>query len=79
LPTSKLAVEAMHLTWPDGSQVESGGDHYPSDIYVVDVNGKHVRNLTHDAPTNRLVDRLPDGRIHPRATGSCSSVGAGST
>jgi hypothetical protein len=63
LPTSKLVVEAMHLKWPDGSWVESGGLNYPTDIYVVDASGKHIRNLTHDNPTNYLIDRLPDGRI----------------
>ncbi|MDX6412489.1 MAG: hypothetical protein QOE91_2005, partial [Gaiellaceae bacterium] len=63
LPTSKLVIQAMHLKWPDGSWVESGGLNYPTDIYVVDADGKHVRNLTHDAPTNYLIDRLPDGRI----------------
>ncbi len=61
LPTSKLVVEAMHLKWPDGSWVESGGRNYPTDIYVVDANGKHIRNLTHDAPTNYLIGRFPDG------------------
>jgi Tol biopolymer transport system component len=60
-PTSKLVVEAMHLKWPDGSWVESGGLNYPTDIYVVDANGMHIRNLTHDAPTNYLIGRLPDG------------------
>jgi hypothetical protein len=62
LPTSKLVVQAEHTTWPDGSPVESGGLHYPTDIYVVDANGKHIRSLTHDAPTNYLVGRLPGGR-----------------
>src|SRR6266536_61387 len=62
LPTSKVVVQAMHLKWPDGSPVESGGDRYPTDIYVVDANGKNIRNLTHDHPTNYLIDRLPDGQ-----------------
>jgi hypothetical protein len=43
--------------------VESGGLNYPYDLYIVDANGKHIRNLTHDYPTNYLIDRLPDGRI----------------
>ena len=63
LPTSKLVVEAMHLKWPDGSWVEGGGRNYPTDIYVVDPSGKHIRNLTHDASTNYLIDRLPNSRI----------------
>lgn len=63
LPTSKLVVQAMHTTWPDGSPVESGGRNYPTDIYVVDASGKHVRDLTHDASTNYLIGRLPGGRI----------------
>jgi Tol biopolymer transport system component len=58
LPTSKVVVQAMHPKWPDGSWVESGGLNYPTDIYVVDANGKHVRNLTHDAPTNYLIGWL---------------------
>ncbi len=62
LPTSKVVVQAMHLKWTDGSPVESGGDRYPTDIYVVDANGKNIRNLTHDHPTNYLIDRLPDGQ-----------------
>jgi dipeptidyl aminopeptidase/acylaminoacyl peptidase len=62
LPTSKLVVQAMHQTWPDGSPVEHGGRNYPTDIYVVDASGKHVRNLTHDAPTNYLIGPLPRGR-----------------
>ena len=63
LPTSKLVVQAMHTTWPDGSPVESGGTNYPTDIYVVDASGKQVRDLTHDASTNYLIGRLPGGRI----------------
>jgi dipeptidyl aminopeptidase/acylaminoacyl peptidase len=62
VPTNKVVVQAMHLKWPDGSWVESGGLHYPTDIYVVDANGKHIRNLTHDNPTNYLIDRLPDSQ-----------------
>jgi len=61
LPTSRLVVQAPHATWPDGSPVESGGLHYPTDIYAVDANGEHIRNLTHDEPTNYLIDRLPGG------------------
>jgi dipeptidyl aminopeptidase/acylaminoacyl peptidase len=62
LPTTKLVVQAMHTNWPDGSPVESGGLNYPTDIYVVDVNGGHILNLTHDAPTNHLIGRLPAGQ-----------------
>lgn len=61
-PTAKLIVEAMHLTWPDGKLVGSGGLNYPDDIYAVDVNGRHVRNLTHDDATNYLVGWLPTSR-----------------
>jgi hypothetical protein len=63
LPASKLVIQAMHVKWPDGSWVESGGLNYPTDIYVVDPSGKHIRNLTHDASTNYLIDRLPNSRI----------------
>jgi len=52
-PSSKLLVQAMHMKWPDGSWVESGGLNYPTDIYIVDTSG-NIRNLTHDAPTNYL-------------------------
>ena len=55
LPTGKLVVQAMHTTWPDGSPVEHGGRNYPTDIYVVDVHGKHIRNLT------RIVVSRSDG------------------
>ena len=60
--SGKLVVQAMHTRWPDGSPVESGGENYPTDIYVVDVNGRHMRNLTHDASTNYLLDGLPDSQ-----------------
>ena len=63
VPTSKVVVQAMHPKWPDGSWVESGGWNYPYDLYVIDANGKRVRNVTHDSPTSYLIDRLPDGRI----------------
>jgi dipeptidyl aminopeptidase/acylaminoacyl peptidase len=63
LPASELVVQAMHLKWPDGSSVESGGENDPTDIYVVDAGGKHIRTLTHDAASNYLIDRLPDSRI----------------
>jgi WD40-like Beta Propeller Repeat len=63
-PRSNLVVQAMHLKWPDGSPVESGGLNYPTDIYVVDTGGNHIRNLTHDAATNYLTGWLRDaGRI----------------
>jgi Tol biopolymer transport system component len=61
-PTSRLVFETKHLTWPDGSPVENGGTNYPSDIYVVDASGKHLRNLTHDAATNYLIGRLSGSR-----------------
>lgn len=53
-PSSKILVQATHGKWPDGSWIESGGLHYPTDIYIVDTSGKYIRNLTHDAPTNYL-------------------------
>jgi len=62
LPTSKVVVQAMHLKWPDGSLVESGGRNYPTDIYAVDADGKHIRNLTHDDATNYLTGWLPDSQ-----------------
>jgi Tol biopolymer transport system component len=61
-PTGQLAVKAVATKWPDGSPVESGGSHYPNDIYIVDVNGRHVRNLTHDQRTETWMSWLPDGR-----------------
>src|SRR6266545_1757908 len=63
LPTGKIVVLGMHVQWADGTPVETGGDNYPTDVYVVDANGKHIRNLTHDYPTNYPIGRLPDGRI----------------
>lgn len=63
LPTGKIVVLGMHAQWADGTPVESGGRNYPTDVYVVDANGKHIRNLTHDYPTNYPIGRLPDGRI----------------
>src|SRR4051812_2840070 len=62
-PTATLVVQAMHFEWPDGSDVESGGLHYPFDLYAVDVDGTHVRDLTHDDATTYLVGRLSNGRI----------------
>src|SRR3954471_834728 len=62
-PTATLVVQAMHFEWPDGSNVESGGLHYPFDLYAVDVDGTHVRDLTHDDATTYLVGRLPEGGI----------------
>ncbi len=61
-PAGKLVFMAMHTTWPDGSPVEWGGWNYPTDIYVVDASGEHVRNLTHDAATNYLIGRLRGSR-----------------
>jgi len=58
----KLAVEATRATWLDGSPVESGGLNYPTDIYVVDVASRHVRNITHDERTEYSWSWLPDGR-----------------
>jgi dipeptidyl aminopeptidase/acylaminoacyl peptidase len=54
-PRGTLAVvaEASH---------ESGGINYPSDVYVVNVDGKHLRNLTHDGASNGVVEWMPDGR-----------------
>jgi hypothetical protein len=40
---------------------EFGGDNYPSDIYVVNVDGTHLRNITHDRAANfarRTKDRV---------------------
>jgi TolB protein len=50
-PSGKLAVEATRNTWRDGSPVESGGENYPTDIYVVDVAQRRIRNLTRDERT----------------------------
>jgi Tol biopolymer transport system component len=61
-PTGKLAVKAVATKWPDGSPVESGGNNYPNDIYIVDVEGRDVRNLTHDQRTETWMSWLPDGR-----------------
>ena len=54
-PRGTLAVvaEAAH---------ESGGVNYPSDVYVVGIDGKHLRNLTHDGASNGGVEWMPDGR-----------------
>ena len=41
---------------------ESGGLNYPSDVYVVDVDGRHLRNLTHDNASNGPAEWMPDGR-----------------
>ena len=61
-PTRKLAVEATRAKWADGSPVESGGRNYPTDIYVVDVGSRRVRNVTHDERTEHSWSWLPDGR-----------------
>lgn len=61
-PRGTLIVQAMYLRWPDGSLVESGGLHYPTDIYVVDTYGRSVRNVTHDSATNYLTGWLPDAQ-----------------
>jgi Tol biopolymer transport system component len=61
-PTGKLAVEATRAKWADGSSVESGGRNYPTDIYVVDVASRSVRNVTHDERTEHFWSWLPDGR-----------------
>jgi len=47
-PTGTIAVLATHSKWQDGSYLESGGLDYPTDIYVVDVVRRRVRNLTRD-------------------------------
>ena len=54
-PRGTLAVvaEAAH---------ESGGLNYPSDVYVVSVDGTHLRNLTHDGASNGPAEWMPDGR-----------------
>src|SRR3954454_22954353 len=62
-PTATLVVQAMHFEWPDGTSVESGGFHYPFDLYGVGVDGARVRNLTHDDATTYLVGRLPEGGV----------------
>src|SRR3954470_7213136 len=62
-PSAPLVVQAMHFKWPDGSDVESGGLHYPFDLYAVDVDGTHVRDLTHDDATTYLIGRLPEGGV----------------
>jgi Tol biopolymer transport system component len=41
---------------------ESGGLDYPSDIYVVDVDGTHLRDLTHDRAANYSAQWAPDGK-----------------
>jgi Tol biopolymer transport system component len=41
---------------------ESGGVNYSSDVYVVDIDGRHVRNLTHDHASNGAAEWMPDGR-----------------
>ena len=41
---------------------ESGGINYPSDVYVVDIDGTHVRNLTHDRAADYWAKWMPDGR-----------------
>jgi Tol biopolymer transport system component len=41
---------------------ESGGLNYPSDVYVIDVQGTHLRNLTHDRASNGPAEWMPDGR-----------------
>jgi len=54
-PAGRLLVvaEQMH---------ESGGLNYPSDLYVVDIDGRHLRNLTHDNASNGPAEWMPDGR-----------------
>jgi hypothetical protein len=58
-PNARLVVEAFHPNWPDGKDVESGGINYPNDIYTVDVDGRHLRNLTHDLASNYLLGWSP--------------------
>jgi Tol biopolymer transport system component len=41
---------------------ESGGLNYPSDVYVVDINGDRIRNLTHDKASDGPISWMPDGR-----------------
>ncbi len=61
-PTGKLAVEATRTHWPDGSPLESGGLNYPTDIYVIDLKSRRVRNVTHDERTEYSWSWLPHGR-----------------
>lgn len=53
LGTLAVVAEAAH---------ESGGINYPSDVYVVDLDGTHLRNLTHDGASNVGAEWMPDGR-----------------
>jgi len=61
-PSGKLGVQATRNTWRDGSPVESGGENYPTDIYVVDVGRRHVRNVTRDERTEYCWRWLPSGQ-----------------
>jgi Tol biopolymer transport system component len=55
VPTGKLLVvaEAAH---------ESGGENYPTDVYVVGVDGRHLHNLTHDHASNGWAQWTPDAK-----------------
>ena len=60
--TGTIGVLGFHSKWPDGSDVESGGLNYPTDIYVVDVVRRRVRNVTRDERTEYCWSWLGDGR-----------------
>ena len=54
-PAGRLLVVAVH-------DHESGGVNYPSDVLVVDADGRHLRRLTHDNAANGPAEWMPDGR-----------------
>jgi len=62
VPTGTIGVLGFHSKWQDGSDVESGGLNYPTDIYVVDVARRRVRNLTRDERTEYCWSWLGGGR-----------------
>jgi hypothetical protein len=62
VPTGTIGVLGFRSTWQDGSDVESGGLNYPTDIYVVDVARRQVRNLTRDERTEYCWSWLRGGR-----------------
>src|SRR4051812_29863884 len=41
---------------------ESGGLNYPSDVFVIGVDGRHLHNLTHNNAANGPAEWMPDGR-----------------
>ena len=54
VPTGKLLVVAEPVH-------DSGGENYPANVYVVDTDGRHLRNLTHDRASNGWAAWTPDG------------------